>query len=351
MEHHLSVTTTLIYIALSFLLVLLNAFFVASEFAIVKVRRTRLEELAGQGIESARISILCVDKLDEYLSATQLGITLVSLALGWIGEESFFNLMVILIPQEYHQFEYFHIIATATSFFIITLLHVVLGEIVPKSMAIQRAEQITLFLSQPLMIFYKMAQPLILCFTWIANAILSLIGFGTIEEPPVSEDELRLIMQDSKDDGVISESEAQIITKAFSFSDKRMSDIMISAEKVDFLSLTKSFEENMAVTQKRRRTRFPLAEDGIDSIIGLVHIKDIFQQLDEDHSNNSLRKLMRPVIFVEPTLPQDRLLKIFKEKRIHMAVVKDSHQKVLGVVTMEDILEELVGDIQDEHGN
>lgn len=346
-----NLTTTLIYVAVSLLLVFLNAFFVASEFAIVKVRRTRLEELAGQGIESARISILCVDRLDEYLSATQLGITLVSLALGWVGEESFFNLMTILIPQQYHQLQYFHILATATSFFVITMLHVVLGELVPKSMAIQRAEQITLFLSYPLRVFYKVAKPLILVFTWMANAILTIVGFAGLEELPVSEDELKLIMQDSKDDGVISESEAQIIAKAFSFSDKKISDIMISADKVDYLSLAKSFEENMAVTQKRRRTRFPLAEDGIDSIIGLVHIKDIFQQLDEDHSNNSLKKLMRPVTFVEPTLPQDRLLKIFKERRVHMAVVRDSKQKVLGVVTMEDILEELIGDIQDEHGN
>lgn len=351
MEAHLSLTTTLIYIALSFFLVFLNAFFVASEFAIVKVRRTRLEELAGQGIASARISILCVDQLDEYLSATQLGITLVSLALGWIGEDSFFNLMVILIPQDYHSFEFFHIAATATSFFIITLMHVVLGELVPKSMAIQQAERMTLLLSPPLRVFYKLAQPLIMSFTWIANGILTLIGFRNFEEAPVSEDELKLIMQDSKDDGVISESEAQIITKAFSFSDKRAADIMIPVEKMDYLSLARTFEENMELTQTTRRTRFPLTEDGVDAILGLVHIKDIYQKMDEDLSNNTFQKIMRPVTFVDPGMPQDRLLKIFREKRAHMAVVRDSKFKVLGVVTMEDILEELIGEIQDEHGN
>src|SRR5262249_23184999 len=157
----------------SFMLVALNAFFVASEFAIVKVRRTRLEELAGKGVAKAKASLLCVDHLDEYLSATQLGITLVSLALGWVGEQAFFPLLVILFPNWIQNNNgAFHALAAGLSFFTITLLHVVLGELVPKSLAIQKAEKVILFVSRPLRIFYVLMRPLILAFTGLANFIL-----------------------------------------------------------------------------------------------------------------------------------------------------------------------------------
>lgn len=344
---------TLIFIFLSFVLVGLNAFFVAAEFAIVKVRRTRLEELAGQGNSAARASIVCVDQLDEYLSATQLGITLVSLALGWIGEEAFYNLFLIIWPALAEVSSTpVHGLALGVSFFLITMLHVVLGELVPKSMAIQKAEKITLIVSGPLRFFYRVTKPLILAFTALANFVLRRVGYHGLEEPALSEEELKLVMRDSHEEGVISESEAQIINRAFEFSDKRASQIMISAEKVDFLSLERPFEENLRVTQMHMRTRFPLTQNGLGAIIGIVHLKDALPRLMNERSNSVFQSVARPVLYVDPGMRQDQLMKILKEKRAHLAVVRDSKtQRNLGVVTMEDILEDLVGEIRDEHGN
>lgn len=341
---------TLVFIFLALFLILLNAFFVAAEFAIVKVRRTRLEELSGQGVHVAKTAIILVDQLDEYLSATQLGITLVSLALGWIGEESFYSLFKILwAPTEGNE-QVYHIIAGGLSFFIITTLHVVLGELVPKSMAIQRAEQITLFIARPLRIFYKTSRPLIQAFTSLANWILKLIGYGESEEPPLSEEELKIVMRDSNDEGVITDSEAQIINRAFSFSDKTAVDIMISKERTQFISLARSYEENKAIIMSKMHTRFPVCRVDMDEVIGIVNMKDLRFITQED--NSIFEENMRKVMYVYPEMKQDRLMRLFSEKRLHLAVVRDNKsEKNLGIVALEDVLEQLVGDIRDEHGN
>jgi len=327
----------------------LNGFFVAAEFAIVKVRRTRLEELAGQGIKKARLSLLCVDQLDEYLSATQLGITIVSLGLGWIGEPAFFGLLRYFFPQVHSQAT-LHFVATAIAFFVITLLHVVLGELVPKSMAIQRAEKITLVVSRPLRWFYMIARPLILAFSLLANAVLRLLGYSGEEEAPLSENELKLVMKESHEDGVISESEAQIINRAFEFADKRAADIMVPTEKVDFISLTQPMQRNLVMAKEKLRTRYPVCREGLDTVIGIVHMKDIWPIVRPDSSNRVFEMGMRPALFVDSSMRQDQILKLFQSKRAHMAVVRQG-EKPIGIVTMEDVLEELVGDIRDEHGN
>lgn len=352
-DHSPSLTVTIIFIIASLVLVAINGFFVAAEFAIVKVRRTRLKELEGQGVAAARVSILMVDELDEYLSATQLGITLVSLGLGWVGEESFYNLFLIFFPDLLAQFPVeMHWVSLVASFFIITLLHVVLGELVPKSMAIQRAEQITLWLSKPLYIFYRAAKPLITTFTSIANVILRLIGYTESEDDALSEEELKLVLQDSHEDGVISESEARIISRAFSFSDKYASDIMIPEHQVQYLSIQKSIVDNLAVTQKRMYTRFPVVQSDFQNIVGVVHIKDTVLSLISSPTNQAFLDVLRPTLYIEPTLKQDKIMRLFKEKRTHIAIVRDSNRGInLGIVTLEDILEELVGDIVDEHGN
>lgn len=345
-----SLWLTLLFVVLAVLLVFLNAFFVAAEFAIVKVRRTRLEELAGQNVLTAKIAITMVDRLDEYLSATQFGITLVSLALGWIGETSFHDLLLRLFPRGGGHEAFYHGVSITAAFLLITMLHVVLGELVPKSMAIQRAEKITFAIALPLQIFFKISRPFVISFTWLANTVLKAIGYFETEEPPLSEEELKIVMRDSKDDGVISDSEAQIINRAFSFSDKRAADIMISAEKTQYLSLAKSFEENKKTIMSRRHTRFPVCENDMRDVIGVVNMKDIF--FETGKSNDIFTKSMRRVMYVYPEMKQDRLMRLFSEKRLHLAVVRDSAaEKTLGIVTLEDVLEELVGEIVDEHGN
>lgn len=344
---------TLLFIAISLVLVALNGFFVAAEFAIVKVRRTRLEELAGQGVKAARVSIVCVDQLDESLSATQLGITLVSLALGWIGEEAFYNLLVLAFaPGFAGHTVVFHSIAIAISFFIITLLHVVLGELVPKSMAIQRADEVALRVARPLFWFYRAARPLIHAFTGLANIVLHRVGFHGLEEEPLSEEELKLVMRDSHEEGVISDSEAQIITRAFEFSDKRVGEIMVPAAKMQYLSLARDVEENLRTTRDHMYTRFPLVTDGLDSVIGVVHMKDAWREICAGRSNDVFEKVARKPIMVDPRTRQDKLMKTLKDTRCHMAIVREpSTHKVLGLVTLEDVLEDLVGEIRDEHGH
>lgn len=331
----------------------LNGFFVAAEFAIVKVRRTRLQELEGQGVEAARVSIRMVDQMDEYLSATQLGITLVSLGLGWIGEESFYNLFAFIFPNVAKSNEsQFHGIALAVSFFIITLLHVVLGELVPKSMAIQRSEQVTLVISRPLGWFYQLAKPLILSFTMLANFILRLLGFHKLEEEALSEEELKIVLQDSHDEGIISQSEAEIIKQAFTFSDKRARDIMIPEHQVQCLYLNMTFEQNLDKVKTRMYTRFPLVKDGFQNIVGVVHMKDALLMMLEDSTNDTFVNTARPAVFIEPRMRQDQIMRLLKETRTHLAIVRDPHSNEnIGVVALEDILEELVGEIVDEHGN
>lgn len=352
MELTPDVTKTLFSLLAAGVLVFLNALFVAAEFAVVKVRRTRLEELAGQGLAQARVSLLCVNELDETLSATQLGITLVSLGLGWIGESAFANLLMILFPQvftvEHHTA---HLIGLSISFGVITFLHIVLGELVPKSMALIDAERVTLFLSPALFAFYRVSRPLLRFFTGVSNFVLRLLGYRFMEEEPLSEQELRLVMKESKEDGIISDSEAQIISRAFEFSDKRASDIMVHRDGVDFLSLDKPVDQNVAKVRDRQRTRFPLCATGLDDVIGIVHMKDVWPELLARFSNEAFKTKARPPIFVSPNLRQDQLMRLFQSCRAHLAIVRDDQGKSLGIVTMEDVLERLVGDIKDEHGN
>ncbi len=344
---------TLFFSVISLVLVFLNGFFVAAEFAIVKVRRTRLKELEGKGISAARISILCVDQLDEHLSATQLGITLVSLALGWVGEKSFYNILFLIFPDMALKYGLeFHAVSLGLSFFIITLLHVVLGELVPKSMAIQKAEKITLLIARPLRWFFLMAKPLIMAFTVMANMILRLFGFNGDSDAHMSEAELKMVLKDSHNEGVISDSEAQIINRAFEFSDKRACDIMIPGHQVQTLNLERNIEDNLKITQQRMYTRFPLIKDSFQNVIGIVHMKDALLKLRDTNDNRALSATARLVTYVAPFLKQDKLMKILNEKRTHLAIVQDPTTKEnLGIVTLEDILEDLVGEIIDEHGN
>ncbi len=334
------------------LLVGFNAIFVAAEFAIVKVRRTRLEELAGQGLASARISLLCVDQLDQTLSATQLGITLMSLGLGWIGESAFSSCLRLLYPDFFlaaHGAH--HVITVGLSFFIVTALHVVLGELVPKNMAIQDAERITLLLAGPLRLFYVTARPLLFGFTRVANFILRRLGFNNFEEEPFTEQELKLVMKESKEDGIISDSEAQIITRAFEFADKRVVDIMVAKDQVDFISLSRPLDQNLAVVRKNMHTRFPVCKGEFGEALGIIHMKDVWPTLLTKFSNEAFEKTLRPPIFVASHLRQDQLMKLFQSCRAHMAIVRDAEGNNLGIVTLEDILEGLVGEIRDEHGN
>jgi CBS domain containing-hemolysin-like protein len=335
-------------LAAAFVLILLNACFVATEFSLVKIRRTRLEELSKEGIKSAKSALFCVDNLNRMMSVTQLGITLASLTLGWVAQSWFANVLAPLLPDPFiSRGPFQQIIGGGLSLIFLTLFHVVLGELVPKNIAIYSAERTLLIMARPLRAFALFTHPLIQIFTRIATTVLRWLGYEGMRENPLSEEELKLVMEDSREGGVLSEGEVEIINRAFVFADKQAKDIMVPASKVDLVSLQKSFGENLALIKGSRHTRFPLCNGGLDDLIGIVHIKDILIFAGQSPSNQTLQEISRDTLFVLGTMKQDKLLQHLKYHRTHLAVVRDDNGKNIGIVTLEDILEGLVGELEE----
>jgi CBS domain containing-hemolysin-like protein len=324
-----------VLLGIALVLVLLNAAFVAAEFALVKVRRTRLEELAEAGNKNARIALKCSNNPALTLSSTQLGVTLASLGLGWVGEEAFSRLFA--------QNPLGHVGATLLSFLSITVMHVVLGELVPKSVAIQDAERLALLLARPLRIFYAFSRPIVVLFNQIAAFVLGIIGYDKVEEDPLTEQELKLIMKDSREDGVISTGEALIIARAFEFADKKAIDIMVPRERVEFISTARSVEQNLEIITGRQHTRFPFCDGDFDQVVGIVRSKDVWPELLKELSNEHFRSRCADPIFVTQNMRQDHLMQLFQMRGAHQAVVRDTCGRNIGIVTLEDILKQLVG--------
>jgi CBS domain containing-hemolysin-like protein len=332
----------------AFVLVLVNGVFVAAEFAIVRVRRTRLEELVGQGIEAAKRAIVLVDHVSEYLAVTQIAITAASLGVGWIGEDAFAHLFILLLPDFHAPRAVLHVAAATAAFLLITMMHVVLGELVPKNLAIRRAERLLLFLARPLQILHIVMRPFHWLFEKLSSWILRCMGHGEISHPPLTEDELKLVLMDSHEEGIISAGEAKIIIRAFEFADKQAEEIMIPAERVDFISLARTFEQNLALARKSMHTRFPLCRNGLDTVVGTVSMKDLWPLLQLEESNAAFERVCRPLIKIPLDFAQDNILRLFQEGRGHMGIVRDlADEKTLGVVTLEDVLESLVGDVRE----
>lgn len=334
-------------------LVLVNGFFVLAEFSLVKIRRTRLEELIHQGDTRAELAMKIVSAFDTYLGATQLGITLASLALGWLGEPAIADLIGPLIYHYLPGSPWMHsTIIIVLGFTIITFFHIVIGELVPKSMAIQRTEAMAMFVVWPLYIFHKMGYPVITLFHRSANTILSLIGIPKANEANLtllSEEELRLIVSASSRGGVLDQMESELIDNVFDFADRTAREVMVPRQDMVCLFTEDSFEENMQIVRETSHTRYPLCMEDRDHVLGMVHLRDLME-LDVEHKGGKdLRSLMREILVVPENLSVASLLQIMKKKRTHLGVVIDEYGGTAGLVAMEDILEEIVGDIQDEH--
>lgn len=339
-------------ILVALLLVFLNGFFVLAEFAIVKVRKTRLEELAQQGNSQAKLALKMVSSIDSYLSAVQLGITLASLGLGWIGEPAIVSLLEPLVQPFFPgNTILLHSIAVAVGFTIITLLHVVLGELVPKSIAIQKAESMTLFAVWPLYIFHKIGYPIITVFDHTAWGLLKLFGVNPIKdiETAHSEEELRLIVNASQRGGVLDQMERELIDNVFDFADRLTREIMIPRQDMICLYLEDEFAENMAVVRSSGHTRYPLCHKDKDHVLGMVHIRDLMDPGILKEQVIDLRSIMRRILVVPEGMPVAKLLQLMRREKTHMAVVADEYGGTAGLVALEDIIEEIVGDIQDEH--
>jgi CBS domain containing-hemolysin-like protein len=333
-------------------LVLANAFFVAAEFALVGARRTRLEELERAGDRKARLARRAIQSLDRYISATQLGITLASLGLGWIGEPALAHVIAggfewlppILARVATHG------VAVSIAFIIITVLHIVLGELVPKALALLFPETIGSWLAAPLMGFaWVMAGPIALL-NGAANRLLKLFGIQPRGEHERlhSPEEIRMLVEQSQEGGSLLKQDARLLEGVFEFSEKTAQEVMTPRTEMIALPAELTVEQAADEVARARRSRYPVFIESLDEIVGVVHAKDILSAI-RAKPGEKLRGIMRPPLFVPGTREVEDVLADMKRLKVHLAVVLDEYGGTAGLVTMEDLLEEIVGPIYDEY--
>lgn len=343
-----------IQIGLVLLLVLLNGYFVASEFALVSVRKTRIDELAKKGNVTARLLQKALTDLDNYISATQLGITLASLALGWVGEPAIAHTLepyLSGLPKTL-SFITAHTISAFLAFTCITFLHIVLGELAPKSIALQRSEKTSLLIITPLIVFSKVFKP----FIWVLNKTGQLIirpfGFNAgLEDNPIhSEEEVRMILRQSSEGGAISAKEVEMVYNVFQLGDIPVKLIMVPKREILAFNIASPLKDIIKKIERHQHSRFPVYENSVDTIVGFIHVKDVYKELLRHGGEEKLSKLhiVRKVITIPEVKKMDAVLQEMRKKHIHLAVVSNEFGETAGVVTLEDIIESLVGEIEDE---
>ena len=334
------------------LLVLLNGFFVAAEFALVKVRDTQLEPFVSKGNKRAKVARKTLYNLDAALSATQLGITLASLGLGWIGEPVFASLLQPLMELfQIQSPEVQHSISFAVGFSVITFLHIVAGELAPKSLAIRKSLQTTLWVARPLDWFYRISFPFIWTLNHAANWLLRRFGIDPISESELvhSEEELRLIIGAAEKKRVGPGLGRDIVLNALDLRRRIVREVMRPRQEIVAFDTSKSISECLATAEQTRYSRFPLCENGnLDKALGVVHIKDLYAMRLKVRSGAELLPAARKLIYVPETARLQTLLNLFLERKLHLALAVDEYGGTLGLITLENILEELVGQIQDE---
>lgn len=333
------------------LLIALTAFFVATEFAIVKVRTSRIDQLIEEGRKGAVSAKKVVTHLDEYLSACQLGITVTALGLGWIGEPTF---EILLHPL----FEYFnidesmsHIVTIIIAFALVTFLHVVVGELAPKTVAIQKAEAVTLAFAVPIIWFYRIMFPLIWFLNGSARFLVGLFGLKPASEHELahSEEELRLLMSESYKSGEINKNELKYVNNIFEFDERVAKEIMVPRTEMISISIDDRFDEIMDTLIEENYTRYPVADGDKDNILGFINIKELLTaKVMNKEMDMKLESFINPVIRVIETIPIHDLLVKMQKERTHVAILMDEYGGTSGMVTAEDILEEIVGEIRDE---
>ena len=338
---------------LTLFLILVNAFFVAAEFSLIRVRFSQLEIKAKEGSRLAGQALSVLRKLYDYLSATQLGVTLSSLLLGAVGEELFTGIVLDLIPRMGLTINALtaHSIAVTVGLIILTFLHVLFGELFPKALAIQRPEAVSLALVLPLRAFYLATLPLTWFLSKASNLLLGAVGISNVHGTEAhTSDELRLLIDQSKESGAIQDSEHELIENVFQFNDRMVKQIMVPRTKLAALDVHAPEDKILETVFSEGYSRMPVFEGNIDNIVGVLYVKDLLPIIRRGEPLE-LARIMRPAYFVPETKKINRLLRQFQRKHIVMAVVSDEFGGVSGIVTIEDIMEELVGEIQDEYDN
>ncbi|MDR2840688.1 MAG: hemolysin family protein [Paludibacter sp.] len=338
----------------AFLLVIINGFFVAAEFSIVKVRYSQIQLRAEEGNKTAQKAEGIIKHLDAYLSATQLGVTLASLGLGWVGESALHQIFV-------NTFAWFGLapsnstvtfVAVVASFLLITIMHIIFGELVPKSIAIRKSEETTLFVAHPLNWFYNIFKPFIWLMNAISNWFLRIIKISPASDHDIhSSEELQLLVKQSADGGEIEEEDYEIIKNAFDFTDHSAKQIMVPRHNIFSIDIEEPVSEIVEKILENGYSRIPAYKDSIDNIIGIFYAKEFTREcfkFKDNYENIDIQSLLHEPFFVVGSKKISDLLKIFQQKKQHLAVVIDEFGGTDGIITMEDILEELVGEIQDE---
>jgi CBS domain containing-hemolysin-like protein len=340
-----------LYLFLTLFLVLLNGFFVAAEFAMVRVRGSQIELKAKSGSQVARVARGIMHNLDGYLAATQLGITIASLGLGWVGQEVVTKLMLNL-------FALFGVVITSgfiintshvVAFAFITILHIVFGELAPKSIAIQRSVRTIMTISVPLRFFFILFQPLIWLLNGLANVILKAVGITPVQgEAHHSSEELQYLLEQGKETGALDSNEHELIQNVFDFNERVVKNIMVPRTKISGVDINTAQNELLEILITEGYSRMPVYDDVIDKIVGIVHAKDILPLLARNEEI-VLKDIIRKPYFIPETKKINDLMAELQQKRIQIAIVLDEFGGTAGMVTLEDIVEELVGEIQDEY--
>ena len=347
------ILTVLLKLAVVFLLVLANAFFVASEFSLVGVRRSRVGTIVAEGNRRARTLLRVIDHLDAYISATQLGITLASLGLGWIGEQTlaamFTPLFQVILPGAASEVAA-HSVAVAVAFAMITFLHIVLGELAPKTLALERAETVALACARPMEIFYRIFKAPIWVLNKSGSLILRLLGFSSTAEHTAvyTEEELRQLVGLSHKSGHLIEDERQLIYNVFDFTEATVESVMVPRTEIEALDAELTLLEMLNVFEQTRYSRMPVYRGSLDNIIGIVLHKDLSRAVRKG-SPATLDECIRNPVFIPTHVKLNDALRSLRRSSEHMALVVDEHGGVEGLVTLEDLLEQIVGDIRDEH--
>ena len=345
--------STTISLLIFILLLLLTAFFVSTEFAIVKVRQSRIDQLVAEGKAGSLAAKQVTTHLDEYLSACQLGITVTALGIGMVGESTFEFFLHPLFESIGLPTSSIRIFTVGGAFIIATFLHVVIGELAPKTIAIQKAEAVTLAFAKPIQVFYKILYPFIWLLNGSARLLLKLFGLKPASEHELShtEEELRILLSDSFKSGEINVNELKFVNNVFEFDDTIAREIMIPRTNIVGFEVNSSFEEVLHVVSEERYTRYPIFEGDRDNMIGFLNIKDFLTQGMSQRVTEetfALKDFVNPIIRTIETTPINALMQKMQKERTHIAILLDEYGGTSGMVTVENILEVLVGDIRDE---
>lgn len=335
----------ILHVSLIVLLVLLNGFFVSVEYAMVKVRSGRIDILIEEGSKRALAARNIVHNLDAYLSACQLGITLASLALGWLGEPAIATIVRPIIVGFGFGETSVYVISLLIAFVFITVLHIVLGELAPKTIAVNKAEAVLLLTSGPMNVFYRIMYPFIWVVNGLARGLLRIFRLAPASELGTAhtEEEIRILMQESSKSGLIDKTEMDLVDNIFEFVDTMAREIMIPRTEMICLSNHLSVEENLEIAYDGMRTRYPVCDGDKDHILGFIHIKDLIRE-----SAPNYLELIRPILTVPESIQISALLKVMQRAKTQIAILIDEYGGTSGLVTLEDIMEEIVGEIQDE---